>query len=223
MKKEKILNFIFGASGSAKEVDWLTDDIFRAGISDFRTNFFVVENNSQLIGGNINTKPIILEDIFLERYKNRSKNCFIGIGSPGIRSKIVDFLRRNTSNSYFPNIIHPSVDFDRRKDKIIMGEGSIICAKNVLTTDIKIGNFVHVNIDCTVGHDCIIEDYVTISPGVNISGNVIIEEAVFIGTGVNILENLRIASGCKIGAGATLIKSALEPGTYVGIPAVKIK
>jgi len=223
MKENKILNFIFGAKGFAKEVDWLIYDIFKLDMFDFRTNFFVVEDNSPMIGKVINNSTIISEKDFLNNYKDAHKNCFIGIGSPKIRAEIVKFIKENTNNSYFPNIIHPSADFDKRRDKIIMGEGNIICAKNVLTTDIKIGNFVHINLDCTIGHDSIIGDYTTISPGVHISGNVTIEEFVFLGTGMNILENIKIVSHCKIGAGATLTKSALETGTYVGIPATKIK
>ena len=50
----------------------------------------------------------------------------------------------------FPNIIDPSVQMSER---ITMGKGNIICAGNILTVDIALGDFNIINLDCTVGHD----------------------------------------------------------------------
>ena len=40
--------------------------------------------------------------------------------------------------------------------------GSITCVGSTLTVDISIGKHVIINPDCTIGHDCIIEDFVTL-------------------------------------------------------------
>lgn len=64
-------------------------------------------------------------------------------------------------------MIHPSVIYSERVE---FGEGCIICAGNIITVDIKIGNHVIVNLDCTIGHDAKIGDYSTVLPSVNISG-----------------------------------------------------
>jgi len=53
-----------------------------------------------------------------------------------------------------------------------MGEGVVICAGCILTTNIKIGNHVQINLDCTIGHDVIMDDYSTLAPGVHLSGYV---------------------------------------------------
>jgi UDP-3-O-[3-hydroxymyristoyl] glucosamine N-acyltransferase len=74
-----------------------------------------------------------------------------------------------------------------------------------------------------VGHDSIIGDFVTVSPGCHISGNVKIGDRVFIGTGAVILEKVSICDDVIIGAGAVVAKSITEPGTYVGVPVKKIK
>ncbi|MEM4313070.1 MAG: acetyltransferase [Thermoplasmata archaeon] len=221
--KNNYMNFIFGTKGFAKEVDWLLEDLFLIQKIDYRADFFVAEDGNENIGKVINTKKIISESYFFDKYSNTDSNCFIAVGSPEIKATIVKKIKSLSPKSKFPNIIHPTVSFDKRKDKVILGEGNILCSKTVLTTDIKIGNFVHLNLDCTVGHDSVIGDYTTVSPGVHISGNVKISENVFIGTGAVILERINICSKVKIGAGATVISDITEPGTYVGTPARKVK
>lgn len=217
------MNFIFGSAGFAREVDWLIEDLYSIKGIDYRVNFFVAENGNELIGKQINFKRVISETEFFNLYLRSENNYFIAMGNPVIKEKVVKEIKNRSSESRFPNLIHPDVAYDKRPGKISLGVGNIICSKCVLTTDITIGNFVHINLDSTVGHDTIIGDYVTISPGVHISGNVKIGEKTFIGTGAVILEHISICPEVKIGAGATVISDITEPGTYVGVPARKVK
>jgi acetyltransferase-like isoleucine patch superfamily enzyme len=39
---------------------------------------------------------------------------------------------------------------------------------SILTIGIIIGDFCIINLDCIIGHEAIIEDFVTVNPGVNI-------------------------------------------------------
>ena len=57
----------------------------------------------------------------------------------------------------------------------------------------------------------------------NISGNIILGSRVLIGTGAQILQGLTICDDTIVGAGAVVTKNITEPGTYVGIPARRIK
>lgn len=216
------MNVIFGSAGFAKEVDWLIYDLFESKQIDLRPHFFISKEN---IGEVINGVQIIAEESyfnFSNLDKNKTNNVFIAVGSPIIKDRIHQRLKFSDSFTY-PNLIHPSTIFDKRKDKVKMGIGNIICANNTLTTDIVLGNFVHINLDCTIGHDTQINDYVTISPGSHISGNVNIGKNVFIGTGAVILERINICDNTIIGAGSVVVKSITEQGTYIGTPARKIK
>jgi sugar O-acyltransferase (sialic acid O-acetyltransferase NeuD family) len=215
-------NFIFGTAGFAKETDWLIQEIGSYAGDDYTTDYFVAENGNILIGTEINGVRVISEDQFQSDFRDVPKNCFIAVGSPAVKELIYNNIRM-TPNTEFPNLIHPSVNFDRRKNKVKMGFGNIICAKNVITTDIIIGNFVHMNLDSTIGHDSVIGDYTTISPGVHISGNVLIGKSVFLGTGACVLEQVQVADHVKLGAGAVLVKSTPTTGTYVGVPAKRIE
>jgi sugar O-acyltransferase (sialic acid O-acetyltransferase NeuD family) len=212
--------FIFGASGFAKEVEWLIYEINKTSKLKFDIANFVVSDNDYSLGVNVNGIDVISESIYFSEYhKKESHNCIIAVGSPKIREMI--FNKIKSDKTIFPNLIHPSVIYDERFVKF--NEGAIICAGSILTTNILIGNFVHVNLDVTIGHDGIINDFSTVSPGVHISGKVTIYSNCFIGTGANILEDLSIVSNATIGSGAVVTKSINEIGTYVGIPAKKIK
>lgn len=103
------------------------------------------------------------------------------------------------------------------------GVGTIICPGTIVTTNVKIGDFAIVNLNCTVGHDCKIGSFTTISPGVNISGNVTIGERCYIGTNAAIREGVTICDDVTIGMCAAVLNDITDPGTYVGVPAKKIK
>ncbi len=108
-------------------------------------------------------------------------------------------------------------------DSVKIGEGSIICAGVILTTNIEIGNHAHLNIHTTIGHDTKIGNFFTSAPGAKISGNCEIEDRVYIGTNASVREKIKICSDVTIGLGAGVVKHIIEPGTYVGCPATRIK
>ena len=213
------MNFIFGTGGFAKEVDWLIHEIHNFKGDDYTPHYYVAEHTSSLVGQSLNGREVISESSFRERFLGGAHNCFIAVGSPSIKEKIVLQLKSHMKNCTFPNLIHPNVLYDRRFGKLVLGEGNIICGGCILTTDILLKNFVHLNLGTTVGHDTIIGDYATISPKVAVSGNVCIGDRVFLGTGSNVLERLVISSDIVVGASATVITDLYEPGTYVGTPA----
>lgn len=216
------MNFIFGSKGFAKEVEWLINGVYTSGIMNFYPNYYVVEDGNEDIGNYLHGREIISESCLIELYGEIGGNCFIGVGNPIIKQKISAKLAA-FSKFIYPNLIHNSAVTETRKDRLCMGVGNIICANVVLTTNISLGDFVHINLASTVGHDCVIRNFTTISPGVNISGMVNIGKRVYIGTGSSILENVSIVDDCIIGAGSTVIKSIEEPGTYIGTPVRRIK
>lgn len=217
------MNVIFGSGGFAKEVDWLIYEVFKATGVDYRANYFAVPDEDGAIGTEINGIRVISETELFGGQSTETVNCFIAVGEPKIKEKIVSKIRSNIISCKFPILIHPDVTYDDRPGKVLFGEGSMICSKSVLTSDITIKDFVLINLDCTIGHESSIGNYSTLSPGVHISGNVHISEMVYIGTGAVILQNLSICGDSLIGAGSLASKNISIPGTYVGAPVRKIK
>ena len=93
----------------------------------------------------------------------------------------------------------------------------------MVTTNVLIKDFVILNLQCTVGHDTVIEDYASFMPSVNISGEVTIGEGVYVGTGTKIINQLEIGDNTIVGAGAVVAKSLPAHCTAVGVPAKPIK
>jgi len=78
---------------------------------------------------------------------------------------------------------------------------------------------VHLNRRANISHDNLLEDFVTVSPGVNLSGNVTLKQGSFIGTGASIIESKTVGAWSRIGAGAAVIEDIPDNVTAVGVPA----
>lgn len=204
---------IIGAGGFGREVAWLIEEINRVDKQWNLVGF--VDDNENLQGTEVNGYKVVGDIDWLEK---QEVNVVCAIGDPITKKKTIDRLKEG-KNSY-PVLIHPSVIYS---DKVSFGEGSIICAANVLTTDIKVGNHVIINLDCTIGHDATLGNYTTILPSVNVSGFVITEECVSVGTGSAIIQGVTIGENTVVGAGAVVVKSLPANCTAVGSPAKPIK
>jgi len=208
---------IIGASGLAKEVVFLIEDINKDKMQWNILGF--IDNDEKNVGVNLNDIPIIGTDDWL--ISQRKSMCIaFGIGFPNLRKKLSINYKKN-SFFEFPNLIHPNVIGDW--NNISLGHGNIICAGNILTTSINIGSYNYINLSCTIGHDSFIGDYNVINPSVNISGGVKMRDEILLGTGAQILQNKNICTNCVIGAGAVITKNLEEKGVYVGTPAKKLK
>jgi sugar O-acyltransferase (sialic acid O-acetyltransferase NeuD family) len=192
---------LIGAGGFANEV--------KAHIGDFTMKCFVDDEYYTLNNNFIYP----LSEFDPEEYE-----VLIAIGDPRDRFDIVQRLPKNTK--YF-TFIHPSAQI--LGNDVYIGKGSIVCAGCILTTNIKIGDHAHLNLQTTIGHDCTIGDYFTTSPGAKISGNCRIYDAVYIGTNASIKQNVSIHSFSTIGLNAGVVKNINESGVYAGVPAKKIK
>ena len=150
----------------------------------------------------------------LSKFDPSEYEAVVAVGNPRDRFDMVQRLPKETK--YFTHI-HPSVQI--LGTDVEIGEGSIVCAGTIITTNIKLGKHTHLNLQTTVGHDCVIGDYFTTAPGAKISGNCIIYDLVYIGTNASVKEKITIHSLATVGMNAAVVRHIEEPGTYVGVPA----
>ena len=120
----------------------------------------------------------------------------------------------------FATLLHPTV---RRSRFVEVGAGTVICAGNILTTQVRVGSHVNLNVYCTIGHDVVIEDFCNLSPAINVSGYVHLEEGVDIGTNAVLLPGKRVGRGSVIGAGAVVTSDIPPFSVAVGVPAKVIR
>lgn len=212
---------IFGAGGLGREIQWLIERINENSIKlDGKKTWDIIGyvDDGQQAGTIINGYKILGGIDFLEKFDSPI-SVVCAIGSSKTRKRIIEKLKCNTKIR-FPNLIDPTVQLS---DRIEWGEGNIVCGMCVLTVDIVIGDFCILNWDCTVGHDAILESFVTAYPSVNISGMTCLGQGVELGTGSQIIQGKIIGSNSIIGAGSVVVKDIPANCTAVGSPCKPIK
>ena len=199
---------IYGAGGFGREVNLIVQQLIKKGYPYHFLGFFDDSNKSSEIGasylGNIDKinewkKPISIA---------------LGVGDGKIRKKLLEKI--NNPLVEFPSLVSPFAIFN---DDITMGEGSIICAGANFTTNVSIGDFVVVNLNVTIGHDCRLKNFCSVMPGANLAGDVLLEEGSLVGSGASILNGIEVATNATLGAGGVLTKNLGTNKTAMGVPA----
>lgn len=205
---------IIGAGGFAREVAWLIENINKSKGQWNLLGF--IDDDENLHGEKLNGYDILGDIDYLNKLKNEVY-CVIAIGDGKTRKQIVDRINKNRK---FATLIHPDVDLSSTN---LIGEGCIICCGTILTVNVALKNHIIINLDCTIGHDAILEDYTTLMPSVNVSGNVFIDKYTTVGTGTNIIQGLHIGKNSIVGAGSVVIRDIQDNCTVVGNPGRIIK
>ena len=207
---------ILGAGGFARETLW----IFRDANEEKREWDVLgfIDENEENRGNFLCDLPILGGFEWFENDSSHEVSAVCAVGSPRIKREMIKKAR--DLGVRFCTIIHPSV---KKSQYVEIGEGAIVAAGNILTTQIKIGNHVIINLDCTIGHDSTIEDYCTLAPGAHISGNVHLKKGVDFGTGAVIIQGMTVGAWSIIGASASVVRDIPSYVTVVGVPAKVIK
>ena len=143
----------------------------------------------------------------------------VAIGSPAGRWQVTGRIRQHCPNR-FATLVHPRAWLG---DRVHLGEGTIVCAGALVTTDIRICDHVQVHVGCTIGHDAELRDFVTLTPRVNVSGNVLIQEGTEVGAGAVIIPKCVIGHWAVVGAGTVITRSLQDNVVAVGVPARVVK
>ncbi|EPY05551.1 acetyltransferase (the isoleucine patch superfamily) protein [Paenibacillus alvei TS-15] len=200
---------IWGAGGHAREVNWLCEEmgVQVLGFLDERP-----EMKGQLVNG----VPVLGTLADIEALRHEIEIVCTGVGAPALKKQFTINTIRLGFRIADP-LIHPRVRLSRRN---IVGQGSMICEGAILTDNIRIGCHVIINRSANISHDTIIDDYVTIAPGVNLAGNVTVGEGAYIGIGSSVREKCRIGCWSIIGGGAFVKDDIPDFTMAAGVPAV---
>ena len=206
---------IVGAKGFAKEVL----EVFNQNNKMKNISFF--DDVNQDIGDYVFDRFPILKDFgdVDSFFENNGHEFTIGIGNPRLRLEL--YKKFSKIGGKFSSSISPFARIGSYG--VSMGDGCNIMTGTVLTSDIKVGIGALLNLNCTIGHDTEVGDFVEMSPGVNISGHCKINDFANLGTNSTILPNLTIGKNVIIGAGSVVTKNIPDNSLAVGIPAKVIK
>ncbi|WP_031514134.1 acetyltransferase [Desulfofalx alkaliphila] len=204
--KNKLL--IIGASGHGKVVADIA-----VKMNKWKSIAFLDDNESIKTSMNL---EVIGKSSDAIKYIN-DYEIFVAIGNNKTREKILIDLEM--AGASIPILIHPSAIIG---EQVEIDAGTVIMAGTVINCSTMIGKGCIVNTGATIDHDCVIEDYTHISPGVHIAGTVIVGRGTWLGIGSVVSNNINITSDCIVGAGAVVVKDITEAGTYIGLPVKKI-
>lgn len=203
--------FIIGAGRQAMETFYLCKDH-----TDYEPVGFIDENaiDSQFYMN----LPVYNMDDFKKNVNLPEILLINAIGNISISKRLSSSFEK--IGVKFINLFNKEIPTDGRND---YGYGITIGQGTILTSNIRVGNHVLINVGCTISHDCIIEDFCNISPGCHLAGHVILESEVFLGTGVSIIPKVKIGRGSIIGAGSVIIRDVPENSLVAGVPGRIIK
>ncbi|MFF8973585.1 acetyltransferase [Streptomyces sp. NPDC014995] len=100
-----------------------------------------------------------------------------------------------------------------------IGRGCVVLGQAFISTGTVTGAHVQVNYQASIGHDTVLEDFVTILPGANIAGNVTIGAGSTVGSNAAVLQGRRIGPSVMVGAAALVTRDVAVGQLVVGVPA----
>lgn len=207
---------IIGASGFGREVAWLIERI--NAVKPTWNIIGFVDDNEGIWNTEVGGYKVLGGSKAVASFSAVYYIC--AVGAAKTRKAIIDSVETVLPAIKYATLIDPTVMIS---DRAKIGNGCIICAGSIITVDIEIGNHVIVNLDCTIGHDAVIADFVTLYPSVNVSGKTNVGECAELGTGVQIIQGKAIGEDTIVGAGAVVVKDLPAKCTAVGSPAKPIK
>lgn len=203
---------IIGAKGHAKEVL----DILKEQYDPDKLFFF--DNLKDDTVKKFYGFPIIgnlkeVEDLFLSDIR-----FSLALGGTVRRKNLV--MKINSLGGELISIISGSANVS---NNCIIGNGANIMPFASVFGNAIIGEGVLVNSYSSIHHDSVVGAYTEISPGARILGNCQIGSFCSVGTNATILPNTSIINNTIVGAGSVITKNIEIAGTYVGVPAKRIK
>lgn len=152
-------------------------------------------------------------------FKTVDNRYTIGIGNPVLRKKLADQFE--AIGGVFTSTISPLAQIGHYGN--IIKNGTNIMSGAIVSNNVKIGAGCIIYFQTIITHDCVIEDFVEISPGATLLGRCIIGSYTQIGSNATILPNVTIGQNVIVGAGSVVSRDVPDNSLVLGVPAKKIK
>lgn len=189
---------IVGAGGFGREVlHWAEDQMF-AGKAEFTKLAFIDDN----IEGVPPSVAKYMRSSIQNYVPQEGDLAVIAVGKPKARRALAETLTKRGTT--FGSVIHPSAMITRSAHH---ETGLVLCPYSTLSVGAVAGKHLHINFNSTIGHDCTLGDFITVSSHVDVMGNCEIEDGVFFGSGARVLPGCKVAQESSIGAGTTVQRS----------------
>lgn len=203
---------IAGAKGFAKEVLEIYNQL------DQLNDLAFFDDISEDIGDSLFDSFKVLksiEDVKL-LFRTKDPSFTLGVGDPNLRALISQKLIQ--AGGILTSTISPKASIGRFGN--VIEEGCSIMTGVIITNDISIGKGCLINLNCTIGHDSILDEFVELSPNVNISGRCKIGSYTSIGTNATVIPDVKIGRNCIVAAGSVVLSDVPNNSLVAGVPAI---
>lgn len=151
----------------------------------------------------------------VEEYVIQSEDVFIcALGSTEHKKKYAEII--SNQGGEFINLIHPSVIIT---GYLNIGQGVIISANCMISTDCTIKDFVSIQPFSILGHDVKVGKWCHLGAYSFVGGKTVIQEGVTVHTRATIIPGLLIEGEAVIGVGSVVLKNVPSRVTVFGNPA----
>ena len=209
--KERLV--IIGAGGLGREILAWAEDLINSGKGWYIGGFLDDDQDALKpyeidlpIMGSPNSYQPVDHDVFV---------C--AIGDPTTRLRVCQTLLARGAK--FPDLIHPTAVLGRR---VRFGTGFIACPHVCLTSDVRLGDFVFLNVSASIGHDAVLGNGCTLSGHCDVTGYAQLGRGVFMGSHSCIHPGVRVGDFARVGAGSVVMRNVPEHTTVLGVPAKKL-
>lgn len=204
---------IFGTGQTGRQALAILEDL---GSDDEVVGFF--DDDEGKIGSEFEHRPVLGDRSAVAQVADQ---VVVAIGQLSARAEVTGWFE--AEGVPLASAIHPSVDVPRRST---IGDGTIICAGTVLSTNPEIGSSVFIGPSVTISHDTFIGNNCLLSVGSTVGARVDAEDRVFVGAAASVMPTgwgtqarLRLGAGSTVGVGSVVIRDVPAGRTVVGVPA----
>lgn len=141
-----------------------------------------------------------------------------GIAFPTVKQKLFENYQQLSFE--FPSFVSKNAWVS---DAVSLGKGCIIYPGTSINYECVIGDFVVINMNCSLGHNCTIGPFSSLAPGVNFAGHTKVGQSVEVGIGVSTIQNVVINDSAVVGGQSMVVGEVAEGDIVAGVPAKSIK
>lgn len=215
IKNKKILG-LYGAGGHGRESMAQILKLIENNSLDFtKTNICFIESQKRY--EQVDDIPVLTLDEFCN-LEHHEKYFNIAVADQKKRKMLAN---KCLNKGLIPISIHSKLSSMGSNNTIDIGY--LISEFALITSNIRIGSFLHLNRYASISHDCIIGDFVTFGPYASCNGNVVIGDGAYIGSGAIIKQGIVVGKNSIVGMGAVVTKDVEPHTTVIGNPAKELK
>lgn len=199
---------IIGAGGHTRSSINLLKNCFSNVEYEIFDDSYIVGRNEHIAGIKVVGK---IKDV------NSDISVFLSIGDNFKRETL---FKKFEDQLIKQNIFHKTVSLETNVE---IGDANQFFANSYINAFSVIGDNNIINTSSIIEHEVKIGNHNHIAVGAKICGRVTIGNNCMIGAGSVIIDSVTICDNVIVGAGAVITKDIKYSGTYVGVPARKVK